>query len=116
MFEYYWLRNYVALNNETQIERDLQDRTGIFNLLGKQGWELNPLNDEPHHFCFRRKVNDRDRKKYEYKWVRHYVPLYDDQQVQGDLDKRTLIFNSLAKQGWVFICGELRMYCFMREI
>ena len=116
MFEYYWLRNYVALLIEPQIEHDLQGRTDVFNLLGKQGWELTPLHDEPHHYCFRRKVNDLDRKKYEYKWVRHYVPLNNDQQIQSDLDRRTHIFNSLAKQGWVFIGGELSMYCFMREI
>ena len=45
MFEYYWLRDYVALMDEPQIERDLQKRTDKFNMLGKQGWELAPLHD-----------------------------------------------------------------------
>ena len=80
MYEYYWLREYVALIDDAQIERDLLRRTSSFNALGEQGWEFFPyLHDEPHHYCFRRNVGG-NRKKIEYKWIRHYIPLHNEEQ------------------------------------
>ncbi len=114
MYEYYWLREYVALIDDAQIERDLLRRTSSFNALGEQGWEFFPyLHDEPHHYCFRRNVGG-NRKKIEYKWIRHYIPLHNEEQIQRDMSQRAKLFNSLAQQGWEFVHGELCMYCFMR--
>lgn len=53
----------------------------------------------------------------EYKWIRHYIALYDEPQIKNDLNERTKIFNDLGNDGWRFfpLSSEPHHFCFCRE-
>lgn len=113
-YEYYWLRNYVALNSENQVKNDLVTRTTVFNALGNDGWELIPTVSAKGHFCFRRPFDLISRTKWEYYWLRDFIPLYSDTQIQNDMDKRSKRFNELSSQDWMLVMDDLSMFCFMK--
>lgn len=113
-YEYYWLRNWVPLISDQQIQQDLQHRTVLFNSLGKSGWELMSSMGGNGDFCFRRPYSVSSRKKYEYYWLRNYISLTSNEQIQQDFDKRSQIFNKLSANGWELIMDSLSMFCFVR--
>ena len=67
-------------------------------------------------FCFRRPYSIHYRKKYEYHWLRNYVPLIPDEQIQQDFDKRSQIFNKLSANEWELVMNSLSMFCFVRYL
>lgn len=113
-YEYYWLRNYVALQSEPQIKRDLEKRTAVFNFLGSEGWELLPTMSGEHHFCFRRTRSSLTKVRYEYYWLRDFISLLSDTQIQQDMNKRSKLFNELSAHNWELMMDDLSMFCFMR--
>ena len=116
MLEYKWIRHYIALSSESQIEKDLIERTRIFNILGNEGWKLLSLPEEPHHFCFCREADKSCRRKYAYLWYRNYIPCHSENQIQSDLHNRECFFNDLAKKGYLLIHRELAMFCFVKQL
>ena len=113
-YEYYWLRNYVALISEAQIKTDLEKRTKVFNALGNEGWELLPNLSGSGDFCFRRPRTNLNKTKYEYYWLRDFISLISDTQIQQDMDKRSKLFNELSAHNWELTMDDLSMFCFMR--
>ena len=113
-YEYFWLRNYIPLISEGQVKQELIQRTGIFNSLGNEGWELLPNLSETGAFCFRRPRNNLHRTRYEYYWLRDYIPILSDKQIQQDMDKRSKLFNELSVHNWELIMDDLSMFCFIR--
>lgn len=114
MYEYYWLRDWIALISEQQINDDLKKRNEIFNRLGREGWELLPQFSTNNHFCFRRNKG-KVIEKYEYHWIRSGVSLTTEADAQRDLEKRSNYFNEAAKMGWEPVLEDLTMFCFVKR-
>ena len=113
MLEYMWLRDYIRLDNEINIKNKLNNRTNIFNRLGMQGWKVIELDGA--HFLFVRE-KDSINTKYEYAWVRFYIPCETDEQMCKDLEKLTEVFNYYSFNGYEY-CGETQgMYCFVKMV
>lgn len=114
MYEYYWLRDWIALISEQQINDDLKKRNEIFNRLGQEGWELLPQFSTNNQFCFRRNKG-KVIEKYEYHWIRSWVSLTTEADAQRDLVKRSNYFNEAAKIGWEPVLEDLSMFCFVKR-
>lgn len=104
----------MALNSENQVKNDLEMRTKVFNSLGIEGWELLPSLSGKGHFCFRRPMDSSAREKIEYYWVRDFISLYSEVQIQNDMDKRSKMFNELSLNSWSLVMDDLSMFCFMK--
>lgn len=115
IYEYYWLRHFIALTSSVGMGNALANRTNIFNTLGDEGWQLLPSLSKKHEFCFRRPSNPSKRIRYEYQWRRLWISPASDTQIQAGLDTRTKMFNTLSKQGYSPVMEDVSMFCFMRK-
>lgn len=104
----------MSLISENQIKNDLEKRTKVFNSLGHEGWKLLPTLSAKGNFCFRRPLDPDAWEKIEYYWLRNFISLYSETQIQNDMDKRSKMFNELSVQGWNLVMDDLSMFCFMR--